>query len=146
MTTTILYRYTTKLQDDADLLARAPLDEFGTIQFVLLVVLVIPVAFVPSAAASHQLLDLALFAPSRNLILHLPLKSEEVSYICLGGRALLEDGHDFVGGHLEPTRKEVESALNPSNGRGRVEGLLGVLKRHDIEPGVVVVRGGGFFS
>ena len=107
-----------------------------------------------STAATHQLLNLVLFAPSRNLILHLLLKSEEVSYICLGGRALLEDGHDFVGGHLEPTRKEVESALNPSNGRGRVEGLLAVLKRHDIEPGVVVVvvvvfvvvRGVGFFS
>ena len=102
MTTTILYRYTTNLQDDADLLARAPLDEFGTIQFVLLVLLVIPVAFVLSAAASHQLLDLALFAPSRNLILHLLLKLEEVSYIRLGGHALLEDGHDFVGGHFEP--------------------------------------------
>ena len=75
-----------------------------------------------------------------------------MSYIRLGGFALLEDGHDFVGGHLEPARKEVKSALNPSNSRGRVEGLLGVLKRHDIEPGVVVVvvfvvvRGGGFFS
>ena len=50
MTTTILYRYTTELQNDTDLLARVPLDEFGTIQFVLLVVLVIPVALVSSAA------------------------------------------------------------------------------------------------
>jgi hypothetical protein len=62
MTTTILYRYTTELQNDADLLARVPLDEFGMIQFILLVVLVIPVALVSSAAASHQLLDLALFS------------------------------------------------------------------------------------
>ena len=70
-----------------------------------------------------------------------------MSYIRLGGFALLEDGHDFVGGHLEPARKEVESALNPSNSRGRVEGLLGLFKCHDIEPGVVVVvRGSGFFS
>ena len=143
----ILYRYATELQNDADLLARAPLDEFGTIQFVLLVVLVIPVTLVSSAAASHQLLNLALFAPSRSLIPHLLLKRKEVSYIRLGGFALPEDGHDFVGGHLEPARKEVESVLNPSNSRGRVEGLLGILKRHDIEPGVVVVvRGGGFFS
>ena len=144
---TILYRYTTELQNDTDLLARVPLDEFGTIQFVLLVVLVIPVALVPSAAASHQLLDLALFAPSCSLIPHLLLKRKEVSYIRLGGFALLEDGHDFVGGHLEPARKEVEGALNPSNSRGRVEGLLGLFKCHDIEPGVVVVvRGGSFFS
>ena len=117
------------------------------IQFVLLVVLVIPVALVSSAAASHQLLNLALFALSRSLIPHLLLKREEVSYIRLGGFALLEDGHDFMGGHLEPACKEVESALNPSKSRGRVEGLLGLFKCHDIEPGVVVVvRGSGFFS
>ena len=46
--------------------------------------------------ASHQLLDLALFAPSCSLIPHLLLKRKEVSYIRLGGFALLEDGHDFV--------------------------------------------------
>ena len=78
------------------------------------------------------------------------LKLEEVSYIRLGGVALLEDGHDFVGGHLEPAQKEVESALNPSNSRGQVEGLLCLFKCHNIELRVVVVifvvRGGGFFS
>ena len=125
-----------------DLLARAPLDEFGMIQFVLLV---IPVALVASSAASHQLLDLALFAPRGSLIPHFLLKLEEVSYIRLGGIALLEDGHNFVGRHLEPAQKEVESVLNPSNGRGRVKGLLGLFKRHDIEP-AVVVRDGGLFS
>ena len=106
------------MQGDTDLLARTPLDKFGTIQFVLLIVLLIPIALVSFAAASHQLLDLALFAPRGRLIPHLLLKLEEMSYIRLGGITLLEDGHDFVGGHIEPARKEVESALNPSNGRG----------------------------